>query len=78
MREPQIAALDAKRLAKCWRCLGAPLLGRRKDALGWRAIYWCPMCEGPAFGGASFAHVHPNQVESLVVIDDSSKQGSLF
>ena len=78
MREPQLSAHDAKRLEKCWRCLRAPLLGRRKDGTGWRAIYWCPICECPAFGGDSFTRVHPEHAETLPIINDSPKQGSLL
>lgn len=68
----------ARQTEQCHRCRRTPILAKRRDRGGWRALYWCPHCEGPAYAGDSFAHVHEQHLDGLPAVVSNDKQGSLF
>lgn len=70
-------ANTARREDVCMHCNRKPILARRKDATGERALYWCESCERPSFGGDSFVAV-PMRVLFTLPLVGEPRQRSLL
>ncbi len=70
--------MEARRRDRCFWCQLKPILAKRKDSGGWRALYWCTNCRRIAFGGCSFVRVPPEVFDRLPLIEEVPAQGKLW
>lgn len=70
-------ANTARREGVCMHCPRTPLLAKRRDSSGERALYWCESCERPAFGGDSFVSVPPGVLAKLPLVGEPRQRSLL-
>lgn len=57
----------ARESKKCRNCGTRPIIAKRLDGTGWRAVAWCPKCEHVAYGGDSFVPLASEFVDLLPI-----------